>query len=84
MKKVFIYINCLFLFSACSFDIIGTPDDSSYLKNKKGGVVYDCDGDAMFKDWSDEFWQRNNLPKRTTEFVCVDGKPYLPGKAPKQ
>ena len=84
MKKVFIYINCLFLFSACSFDIIGTPDDSSYLKNKKGGFVYDCYSGAISKNFAVDFWERNNLPKGTKEFVCVDGKAYLPGKAPKQ
>ena len=30
----------MFLFSACSFDIIGKSDESSYLKNKGGG----CNG----------------------------------------
>ena len=84
MKKVFIYIICLFLFSACSFDIIGKSDSSDYLRTKTGRFVYDCYGGAISKDFAVDFWQRNNLPKRTTEFVCVDGKAYLPGKAPKQ
>ncbi|TCM60890.1 hypothetical protein EC844_13010 [Acinetobacter calcoaceticus] len=30
------------------------------------------------------FWKINNLPKGTTEFVCVDGKAYLPGQEPKK
>ncbi len=36
------------------------------------------------KDPAKYFWEDNNLPKGTTEFVCVDGKAYLPGKEPKQ
>ena len=74
----------MFLFSACSFDIIGKPKDSAYLRDKQGAIVFDCDGDAMFKDSAHFYWDGYNLSRGTTEFVCVDGKPYLPGKAPKQ
>ncbi|EPR82775.1 hypothetical protein L289_2693 [Acinetobacter gerneri DSM 14967 = CIP 107464 = MTCC 9824] len=39
----------------------------------------------MFKNDEDNesFWRVFNLPKGTTEFVCVNGKAYLPGKEPK-
>ena len=29
------------------------------------------------------FWNGNNLPKGTTEFVCKNGKAYLPDQVPK-
>ena len=74
----------MFLFSACSFDIIGKSDESSYLKNKGGGYVFNCDGNPLSKKFAKYFWDGNNLPRGTTEFVCVDGKAYLPGTAPKQ
>ncbi len=84
MKNVLIGFGCTFLLSACTFDILGTPDSSSYLRNNKGEIVQDCSGRTLFKDWSEKFWHVNNLPKGTTEFVCVDGKAYLPGKEPKK
>ncbi len=83
MKKVLLYVSSVLLLSACTFDILGTPSSSSYLRNKKGGFVYSCTGGAISKDFAVDFWKRNNLPKGTTEFVCVDGKAYLPGKEPK-
>ena len=84
MKKVFIYINYIFLFSACSFDIIGKSDPSSYIRNQKGEIVFDCKGKSLGKDSAHFYWDYHNLPRGTTEFVCVDGKAYLPGKALKQ
>ena len=84
MKNILICFVCLFSLSACTFDILGTPKDSSYLRNSKKEIVVDCYGGGVSKDFAVDFWQRNNLPKGTTEFVCVDGKAYLPGKEPKQ
>ena len=53
---------------------------------KNGGFVKNCNGSILFKKDpnADIFWEKNNLPKGTTEFVCVDGKAYLPGNEPKQ
>ncbi len=84
MINILICFGCTFLLSACTFDILGTLDSSSYLRNKEGGFVYDCRGFTISKDPARFFWERNNLPKGTTEFVCVNGKAYLPGKEPKQ
>ena len=36
MKNILICFGCTFLLSACTFDILGTPDSSSYLRNKEG------------------------------------------------
>ena len=56
-----------------------------YLSNSKG-LVSDCQGDYISTKHNSEseadwFWQDNNLPKGTANFVCKDGKAYLPSKA---
>ena len=85
MKNILICFGCVFLLSACTFDIIGTPNDSAYLRNNKGEIVTDCNGNTISKttDQHTLFWKYNDLPKGTTEFVCVGDKAYLPGKEPK-
>ena len=83
MKNILICFGCTFLLSACTFDILGTPKDSVYLRNSKNEIVIDCDGGGISKDFAKFFWNGNNLPKGTTEFVCKNGKAYLPDQVPK-
>ncbi|MGP9637044.1 hypothetical protein [Psychrobacter sp. AOP3-A1-26] len=55
-----------------------------YLSDDQG-LVGDCQGSHIStkhnpESAADRFWQANNLPKGTTDFVCKDGKAYLPSK----
>lgn len=53
------------------------------LLHPDGSSVRDCGGGALPLSGDAElFWRKNNLPKGTTEFVCVEGKAYLPGQEP--
>ena len=58
-------------------------DRTDYLSNDQG-TVGDCQGFRLSTSdkpsAADRFWQANNLPKGTTEFICKDGKAYLPSK----
>ena len=55
------------------------------LLHADGSSVRDCQGRALpIRGDAESFWRSNNLPKGTTEFVCVDGKAYLPGQEPKR
>lgn len=65
--------------------------NSSYLSggslslSDKDGAILDCRGDTLSvtgkpKSEAERFWQNNNLPKGNTDFVCKDGKAYLPSK----
>lgn len=65
--------------------------NSSYLSggslslSDKDGTILDCRGDTLSvtgkpKSEAERFWQNNNLPKGNTDFVCKDGKAYLPSK----
>jgi hypothetical protein len=58
--------------------------DNDYLRNKDGYIVDDCNGNSLSSDSlpTRRFWQENNLPRGTLNFVCRDGKAYLPEKAP--
>lgn len=91
MKNLFLLVIYLCL-TACSIDPLdfyNPTHQKSYLKNNKGEIIDDCtiSGDYNFirvGDDTERFWKGNKLPKGTTEFVCVDGKAYLPGKEPKK
>lgn len=79
---------CLLSLSACdtldnwnSGYLSGTGD---YLRNEQG-MVGDCKGSPLsVKSWTiagaDIFWEDNNLPKGTTNYMCKDGKAYLLNK----
>ena len=58
-------------------------DRTEYLSDDDG-VVPDCQGFHLSTDdkpsAADRFWQANNLPKGTANFVCKDGRAYLPSK----
>ena len=55
-----------------------------YLSDDQG-LVPDCQGNYIVTkhntiSGADIFWQNNNLPKGTADFVCKDGKAYLPNE----
>ncbi|EPF74538.1 hypothetical protein [Acinetobacter rudis] len=59
---------------------------NEYLEYSWGGIVKDCQGNALSSADSlstKAFWDNNHLPHGTIDFVCVDGKAYLPGQQPK-
>lgn len=77
---------CLFSLTAC--DNLrnwnsGYLTGGEYLTNEQG-LVSSCHGNHLSvrnkPSEADRFWQDNNLPKGTTDFVCKDGKAYLPSK----
>ena len=65
-------------------DIINSTSGTKYLKDKNGKDVRDCNNVLItYRGVGREiFWKENNLPKGTTEFVCKDGKAYLPNQVP--
>ena len=78
---------CLLSLTACD-DLRNWNSDyltggGDYLKDDIG-LVGDCNGKLLSMELkpsaADKFWQANNLPKGTTDFVCKDGKAYLPSR----
>lgn len=74
----------IFILGCNHYNILPTIDDDKILIDKSGGIVRDCKGSMLLKKspFTNKFWEKNNLPKGTTEFVCVNGKAYLPEKEP--
>ncbi len=72
--------------TACA-EMLGAPVGikNDYLRDKHGEIVMDCDGSALSGNSlpTRRFWDENNLPHGTTDFVCKGGKAYLPGQVPK-
>lgn len=62
-------------------DILGGGE---YLSSKDG-LIRDCYGEFISTKLkpsdADKFWQENNLPKGTANFVCKDYKAYSLNKA---
>ncbi|TCM60886.1 hypothetical protein EC844_1306 [Acinetobacter calcoaceticus] len=85
-KMSILLVLSLMLQACVDMDILMTPDIDSYLTDKDGSFVRNCKGHPLSKksSWTNDFWERNNLPKGTIDFVCVDGKAYLPGQEPKK
>ena len=56
---------------------------TGYLSDSQG-IVADCNGyflnTSSKPSGAKRFWQNNNLPKGTTDFVCKDGKAYEANK----
>ena len=64
-------------------DIINSTSGTEYLKDKNGNNVRDCSYTLLsLRGGATIFWEENNLPKGTTEFVCKNGKAYLPNQVP--
>lgn len=61
-------------------DILGGGE---YLSDKYG-MVPDCNGELISTKLkpsdADAFWRENDLPKGTANFVCKNGRAYLPSK----
>ena len=72
------------IFSGCYYDIINSSANIDFLKHKNGNLVSDCTWNpiAIRGGGAERFWKENNLPKGTTEFVCKNGKAYLPNQVP--
>ena len=77
---------CLLSLTAC--DTLDNWNDGylsggKYLVNDQG-LVSDCRGNHLSvkhkPSEADQFWQNNNLPRGTKDFVCKDGQAYLPNK----
>ncbi|MBF0658427.1 hypothetical protein IPZ60_06715 [Psychrobacter sp. NG25] len=89
MKIVNIIISgvCLLSLTACGNLQNWNSDYLSggeYLSDDQG-LVINCYGNLISTKHNSEsaanrFWQANNLPKGTTDFICKDGKAYLPSK----
>ena len=75
--------------TACSIDPLDVYNPINYsraLTNAAGEGVSDCTVRKRILrqgDDANQFWKENKLPNGTTEFVCVEGKAYLPGQVPK-
>ncbi|MGP5214699.1 hypothetical protein [Psychrobacter immobilis] len=78
---------CLLSLTACgnlqnwNSDYLSGGGD--YLSNDHG-LVADCKGNKLSMQLkpsdAELFWQDNNLPKGTNDYVCKDGGAYLPNK----
>mgnify|MGYP003607028708 CR=1 FL=1 len=81
-------VSTLVLFIAGCSDFVDSFSPiprQKLLEHPNGSSVRDCQGAPLPEGGgAKEFWRSNNLPKGTTEFVCVDGKAYLPGQEPKR
>ena len=83
-KKIIPLIFITTSFSGC-FYYYDVNDDANidHLKHKNGKLVSDCNGHSIdMRGGAERFWKQNNLPKGTTEFVCKNGKAYLPNQVP--
>ena len=77
----------MLLITACSdfVNAFSPMPRQKLLEHPNGNSVRDCEDRGLPIGYhSESFWRKNNLPKGTTEFVCVDGKAYLPGQEPKK
>ena len=86
MKRIVVSCICLLMLSACTFDILHSPKDSSYVYRSDGTFVTDCNGGGFGKNVPlelERFWKDNNLPYGTLDFKCDENnKPYMPENAP--
>jgi ssDNA-binding Zn-finger/Zn-ribbon topoisomerase 1 len=85
MRNIILLMFVGNLITGCiDYNIVPTVDSKDILRKKNGGIVEDCQGGILLKNspFTKRFWEKNNLPKGTTEFTCVDGKAYLPEKVP--
>ncbi|MEN8281472.1 hypothetical protein [Acinetobacter gerneri] len=78
-------ISLIILIQGCGWTVSPLGSSPEYLLNSKGEMVRDCESKILSKKspGTEYFWEKNNLPKGTTEFTCIDGKAYLKGEEPK-
>ena len=88
MKNLFL-IGIGVCLTACSIDPLDFYNpihQGEHLKNSLGRLVQDCTGTGRYireGEVAERFWKENNLPKGTINFVCKNGKAYLPDQVPK-
>ena len=85
--KIVSVSTLVLLITGCSdfVDSFSPIPRQKVLLHVDGSSVRDCQGRALpIRGDAESFWRKNNLPKGTTEFVCVDGKAYLLGQEPKR
>lgn len=79
---------CLLSLTACdnlqNWNSAYLSGGTDYLSDNDG-MIPDCNGDYLNLtskpvSEAERFWQDNNLPKGTSNFVCKNGKAYLPSK----
>ena len=78
---------CLLSITACNnlrnWNSSYLSGGGEYLENDQG-LVADCKGNKLSLQLkpsdADLFWQDNNLPKGTNDYVCKDDRAYLPNK----
>ena len=72
------------LLTGCIDNIAGInnskPDE--YILNSKGGWALHCRTNQPLGSDGTNFWNYNNLPHGTVDYVCKEGRAYLPGQAP--
>ena len=86
MKNIISLVVITFSTIGCvNYNILPTFDSDDVLRKKNGGFVKDCNDSVLFINSpnTDYFWNFYNLPKGTTEFVCKNGKAYLPDQVPR-
>ena len=84
--NIILYV-CLLSLTACdtlqNWNSTYLSGGGEYLENDQG-IVADCKGNKLSMQLepsdADLFWQENNLPKGTNDYVCKDGTAYLPNK----
>ena len=84
--RIVIVLHLAVLLCACNMaDWSPIKTEPEYLRYPNGHRVQQCDGSGIpLRNGAPErFWERNNLPKGTINFVCKNGKAYLPGQVPK-
>ncbi|MGO1283043.1 MULTISPECIES: hypothetical protein [unclassified Psychrobacter] len=72
------------LLTGCIKDPAGIHNTNvdNYILNSEGGWALDCVTNRPLGSDGDYFWDYNNLPHGTVDYVCKEGRAYLPGQAP--
>ena len=89
-KVVITLVFAIFL-TACNSDwvtnnwnISPIKTEPEYLRHPNGQRVLQCDGSGIaMRGAREKFWRDNDLPKGTLNFVCKNGKAYLPDQVPR-
>ena len=86
MKKSYLIASGLIavLLTGCIDNMAGINNSKpdKYILNGKGGWALDCLSNQPLGVNGDYFWDYNNLPHGTVDYVCKEGRAYLPGQAP--
>lgn len=84
--RVVMVLQLVLFLSACNLaDWSPINKSPEFLRHPDGQIIRQCDGSgiAMRGGAREKFWRDNDLPKGTINFVCKNGKAYLPDQVPK-